>query len=353
MACTATRATLLSGFWRVRSTPEVCAWNLKRHERGSFAPQRSRATRAQMRRPARNFAISSKNEIEMSKKNVKRGRNGRVHAARDAVVGVLDRGRERERHRLGWRRAALLHVLADDRHRVPLRHVAVAELDVVGEDPARPGQRDAEEHVVRDVVREVVALVRRPADRAPVDAAPLRRRKQEGEQREGARVVHRTGGAGEVDAFERAVHVVGGVDHRPAGAEQLLVHLVHVVAAEHRVAGDERDGGGALVEDVEQPCVVVGRGAEADQLALAPGAPAMHRRVDAARIRRLPGKAQRLFVLRGVEVARRVKRLDQDAGAVDDRFVRADLVRVLGLPAGLGGVDQLGLERLVHYDLLA
>ena len=28
-----------------------------------------------MRRPARNFAISSKNEIEMSKKNVKRGRN--------------------------------------------------------------------------------------------------------------------------------------------------------------------------------------------------------------------------------------------------------------------------------------
>ena len=77
-----------------------------------------------MRRPARNLAISSKNEIEMSKKNVKRGRNRvRVHAARHAVVGVLDRGGEREGHRLGRRRAGLLHVLADDRHRVPLRHV--------------------------------------------------------------------------------------------------------------------------------------------------------------------------------------------------------------------------------------
>ena len=40
-----------------------------------MAPKRSRASRAQMRRPARNFATSSKKLIEMSKKNVKRGRN--------------------------------------------------------------------------------------------------------------------------------------------------------------------------------------------------------------------------------------------------------------------------------------
>ena len=74
IACAVTRATLFSGCWRVRSTPEVWPWNLKRIERGSFAPKRSRVSRAQMRRPARNFATSSKKLIEMSKKNVKRGK---------------------------------------------------------------------------------------------------------------------------------------------------------------------------------------------------------------------------------------------------------------------------------------
>ena len=40
-----------------------------------MAPNRSRVRRAQMRRPARNLATSSKKLMEMSKKNVKRGRN--------------------------------------------------------------------------------------------------------------------------------------------------------------------------------------------------------------------------------------------------------------------------------------
>src|ERR1035437_10005118 len=33
---------LLSGCCRVRSTPEVCPWNLKRDDLGSLAPSRSR-----------------------------------------------------------------------------------------------------------------------------------------------------------------------------------------------------------------------------------------------------------------------------------------------------------------------
>ncbi len=74
IACTVTRAMLFRGCWRVRSTPEVWPWNLKRQERGSFAPSCSRAMRAQMRRAARNFATSSKKLMEMSKKKVKRGR---------------------------------------------------------------------------------------------------------------------------------------------------------------------------------------------------------------------------------------------------------------------------------------
>ena len=46
----------------------------------------------------------------------------RVPAARQAVAGVLDGGRQRQPHGLGRRGARLLHVLADDRQRVPLRH---------------------------------------------------------------------------------------------------------------------------------------------------------------------------------------------------------------------------------------
>ena len=211
----------------------------------------------------------------------------RIHAARDAVVGVLQRRGEREGHRLGRRGAGLLHVLADDRHRVPLRDVPVAEVDVVAEDPPRARQRDAEEHVVGDVVAEVVALVRRAADRVPADAAPLRGGQQEREQRERRGIVHRARGLPEVDAGEAGVHVLDGVDDHAAGAEELRVHLVHVVAAVHRVARNERHRVAALRDDVEQPRVVVGRRAEPDQLALRPRPAAVHRRVDAARVGRL------------------------------------------------------------------
>jgi hypothetical protein len=47
----------------VKLTPEVCACVRSIHERGSFAPYFSRIVRAQMRRAARNLAISSKNSL--------------------------------------------------------------------------------------------------------------------------------------------------------------------------------------------------------------------------------------------------------------------------------------------------
>ena len=63
----------------------------------------------------------------------------------------------------------------------------------------------------------------------------------------GRRIVHRAGRrGGEVHAARGAVHVRRAVDDHAAGAEQLCVHLVHVVAAEHRVARDQRDRGRAL-----------------------------------------------------------------------------------------------------------
>ena len=84
--------------------------------------------------------------------------------------------------------------------------------------------------------------------------------------------------------------------------------LVGVVAAVDRVAGDQRDGGAAVRQDGLEARVVVLRHAEPDQLALRPGAAAMHGRVDAARHRQLAGEAQRLHVALVARIVRPVLR---------------------------------------------
>ncbi|MNC87366.1 hypothetical protein D3C83_30870 [compost metagenome] len=72
-ACSAVRTTLLYGCWAVSDTPAVCVWKRSCHERGLFAPNRSRITRAQSRRAARNLASSSKKSLCELKKNEMRG----------------------------------------------------------------------------------------------------------------------------------------------------------------------------------------------------------------------------------------------------------------------------------------
>ena len=69
------RTTLLYGCCAVSDTPAVCAWKRSCHDRGFLAPNRSRITRAQMRRAARNLAISSKKSLCALKKNEIRGAN--------------------------------------------------------------------------------------------------------------------------------------------------------------------------------------------------------------------------------------------------------------------------------------
>ena len=55
--------------------PAVCVWKRHIQERGSFAPKRSFIVFAQMRRAARNLAISSKKSLCELKKNERRGAN--------------------------------------------------------------------------------------------------------------------------------------------------------------------------------------------------------------------------------------------------------------------------------------
>ncbi len=74
-ACNAVRTTLLYGCCAVSDTPAVCVWNRNFQLRSSFAPNRSRISRAQMRRAARYLAISSKKSLCALKKNDMRGAN--------------------------------------------------------------------------------------------------------------------------------------------------------------------------------------------------------------------------------------------------------------------------------------
>ena len=69
------RTTLFSGCCAISDTPAVCACVRSSHERGFLRLKRSRMMRAQMRRAARNFAISSKKSLCTSKKNDSRGAN--------------------------------------------------------------------------------------------------------------------------------------------------------------------------------------------------------------------------------------------------------------------------------------
>jgi hypothetical protein len=63
----------LSGCWAVSDTPAVWVWNRIQVERWFSAPNRSVHRRYQMRRAARNLAISSKKSLWLLKKNERRG----------------------------------------------------------------------------------------------------------------------------------------------------------------------------------------------------------------------------------------------------------------------------------------
>ena len=66
---------MLYGCCAVSETPAVCVWKRSFSDRSSLASKRSRITRAQMRRAARYFAISSKKSLWALKKNEMRGTN--------------------------------------------------------------------------------------------------------------------------------------------------------------------------------------------------------------------------------------------------------------------------------------
>jgi hypothetical protein len=76
---------LFSGCWAVNDTPAVWVWKRIKSDRSSFAPKVSRISRAQIRRAARYFAISSKKSMCALKKKDNRGAKSSTSTPRSSA----------------------------------------------------------------------------------------------------------------------------------------------------------------------------------------------------------------------------------------------------------------------------
>ena len=153
-----------------------------------------------------------------------------------------------------------------------------------------------------------------PRSCAGADALLLADRDVEREQGRRGRVDrHRRRDLGERDAVEEDAHVVERVDRDADPADLALRHRVIGVAAHlGRQIERDRQALAALREQELVAAVGLGGGAEAGVLAHRPQLAAVHRRLHAARVRELAGRAQLVDGERRVVGA--VRALDLDVG---------------------------------------
>jgi len=104
----------------------------------------------------------------------------------DCRLHVSDGVREGERHLLHRRRSGFTHVITADRDRVPLRQLAFAESEDVGDDPQRRPRR-VDVGAARDVFLQDVVLDG-ARQRAKGHALALRDRHIQRQQDDGRRV---------------------------------------------------------------------------------------------------------------------------------------------------------------------
>ena len=236
-----------------------------------------------------------------------------VHAGVHAPLHVLDAVAQRERELLRRRRAGLADVVAGDRDRVPLRHLLGAVADHVDDDPhARPRRVDV--LLLGDELLEDVRLHRARQLRLR-HALLLADQDVERDEHRRRRVDrHRGGDAVERDAVEQRLHVGERRD-----GDAALAHLaerqrvVGVAAHQRRQVEGDRQPAAAVLEQVLEARVRLGRAAVAGELAHRPDPAAVHRLVDAARVRVLTGVAEVALVVEPGDVRRPVHRLDRAA----------------------------------------
>ena len=170
-----------------------------------------------------------------------------------------------------------------------------AELEDVGHQ-AHGGPRAVDVRAARDVLLEDVVL-HGPTELVTRDAAAVGdghvHRQQDGR---GGVDGHRGGHAAERQAVEQDLHVVDGAD-RHADSADLAGGELGIGVVAHLGGQVEGDGeaGLALLEQVAEAFVGLGRGGEAGVLAHRPQSAAVHRRLHATREGELAGHPQGLI----------------------------------------------------------
>jgi len=157
----------------------------------------------------------------------------------------------------------------------------------------------------------------------------------------------------DVDAVEEDLHVPQRVDGDALAADLARAHrVVRVDPHKRRHVEGRRQPGLALVDEVVEPLVGLLGGAEPGELPHRPGAAAVHRRVDAARVRRLPGEPQILVVLHVRDVLGGVQPVDLVVGDGHELLpplatLEERLERLLG-PAVVPGPDLREVPLVEH-----
>jgi hypothetical protein len=156
-------------------------WNRISHDRGDLAL----AELARPDPPGRAVLRDLLEEVEVRVEEEGEPRREVVHVqpALARPLDVREPVRERERKLLGGVRAGLADVVARDRDRMPLGHLARAELDHVGDEPHRRLRRE-DVLLLRDVLLEDVRLDR-PSEVAHRHALLLAHARVEREQDRG------------------------------------------------------------------------------------------------------------------------------------------------------------------------
>ena len=205
-----------------------------------------------------------------------------VEAGVDGGLHVGDGVGERERHFLDRRRARLADVIAADRDRVPLRHVALAEREDVGDDAERRFRR-VDVGAARDVLLQHVVL-HGAGERRWRHALLLRDGDVQRQQDDRGRVDrHRRRHAIERDAVEQRRHVLDRIDrHADAPDFAGRQRVVRVVADLRRQIEGDAQAADALRQQVAVAAVRLRGGPKACVLPHRPQPAAIHRRLDAA-----------------------------------------------------------------------
>ena len=280
----AVRTMLFSGCCAVSVEPAVCVWKRSIHDRGFFAPKRSRMMRAHRRRAQRNLATSSRKLLWALKKKDRRGaKRSMSRPASSAACDVGDAVGEGEGDLLRGGRAGLAHVVAGDGDGVPLGHLVVGPGEHVGDDAH--GVRDRiDVGPARDVLLEDVVL-HGAGELLHVGSGAARNGNVERKQNARRRVDgHRGGDFVERNAVEEALHVLDGVDGHADLADFAERHRVVGVVADLRgqIEG-HRESRGSVGEEEFVAAIGLFCVAHAGVLAHGPEASAIHGGLDAAR----------------------------------------------------------------------